>query len=101
MNQLEVLFGVPEPVIAMLHFPGPPGRPRQDRAAGVTSAVDVVNRDLEVLQAASAGRGAAAAAYLAPDAAAAVITPGAVGVAALPVLVDGERTDPALRGAIA
>lgn len=52
MDALERLFGVPKPVIAMLHFPGLPGRPRHDRAAGMRRAVDVVGRDLEVLQAA-------------------------------------------------
>jgi membrane complex biogenesis BtpA family protein len=45
-------FGTPKPVIAMLHFPGLPGRPRHDRVGGRRYLVDVVGRDLEVLQAA-------------------------------------------------
>jgi hypothetical protein len=47
---LEQRFGTPKPVIAMLHFPGLPGRPRHDRAAGRQHLVDVVGRDLAVLQ---------------------------------------------------
>ncbi|HXX61449.1 MAG TPA: BtpA/SgcQ family protein [Candidatus Sulfotelmatobacter sp.] len=45
-------FGSPKPVIAMLHFPGLPGRPRHDRAGGRAALVEAVGRDLEVLQAA-------------------------------------------------
>jgi membrane complex biogenesis BtpA family protein len=45
-------FGTPKPVIAMLHFPGLPGRPRHDRVAGRARLVDVVGRDLATLQAA-------------------------------------------------
>jgi uncharacterized protein len=52
MDALSRLFGVPKPVIAMLHLPGLPGRPQHDRAAGVAGAVDLVGRDLEALQAA-------------------------------------------------
>jgi hypothetical protein len=47
---LEERFGTVKPVIAMVHFPGLPGRPRHDRAAGRARLVDVVGRDLEVLQ---------------------------------------------------
>ncbi|MGO8686550.1 MAG: BtpA/SgcQ family protein [Candidatus Dormibacteria bacterium] len=47
---LEQRFGVSKPVIAMLHFPGLPGRPWHDREAGSRRLVDVVGRDLEVLQ---------------------------------------------------
>ena len=47
---LEQRFGTPKPVIAMLHFPGLPGRPQHDREAGSRHLVDVVGRDLEVLQ---------------------------------------------------
>ena len=47
---LEERFGTAKPVIAMVHFPGLPGRPRHDRAAGRARLVDVVGRDLEVLQ---------------------------------------------------
>jgi membrane complex biogenesis BtpA family protein len=45
-------FGTPQPVIAMLHFPGLPGRPRHNRELGRSHLVDVVGRDLETLQAA-------------------------------------------------
>jgi sugar (pentulose or hexulose) kinase len=44
-------------------------------------------------------RGAGSAAYVALDAEAAAVPPGADGVVALPVLGDGERTDPDLRAA--
>ncbi len=49
-SSLEAVFGTSKPVIAMLHFPGLPGRPRHDRAAGRQALVDVVGRDLLVLQ---------------------------------------------------
>jgi membrane complex biogenesis BtpA family protein len=52
MNVLERVFGVRQPVIAMLHFPGLPGRPRHHRAGGTDHLVDVVGRDLDSLQAA-------------------------------------------------
>ena len=41
MEALDRIFGVTKPVIAMLHLPALPGRPRHDRAAGVDAAVDV------------------------------------------------------------
>ncbi len=47
---LEERFGTSKPVIAMVHFPGLPGRPRHDRDAGRARLLDVVGRDLEVLQ---------------------------------------------------
>jgi len=47
---LEQRFGTAKPVIAMLHFPGLPGRPQHDREAGSRHLVDVVGRDLQVLQ---------------------------------------------------
>jgi len=47
---LEERFGTVKPVIAMVHFPGLPGRPRHDREAGRNRLVDVVGRDLEMLQ---------------------------------------------------
>ena len=47
---LEERFGTVKPVIAMVHFPGLPGRPRHDRDAGRTRLLDVVGRDLDVLQ---------------------------------------------------
>lgn len=50
MDLLERTFGTPKPVIAMLHLPGLPGRPWHDAAAGIGKAVDVVGRDLAVLQ---------------------------------------------------
>ncbi len=43
-------FGTHKPVIAMMHFPGLPGRPWHDRAAGRGKMVDVLGRDLAVLQ---------------------------------------------------
>jgi uncharacterized protein len=49
---LNQRFGTPKPVIAMLHFPGLPGRPRHNRELGRSHLVDVVGRDLETLQAA-------------------------------------------------
>ena len=45
-------FGTVKPVIAMLHFPGLPGRPRHHREGGRQHLLDVVGRDLEILQAA-------------------------------------------------
>src|SRR6202042_5023 len=47
---LEQRFGTVKPVIAMVHFPGLPGRPWHDRAAGRARLLDVVGRDLAVLQ---------------------------------------------------
>ncbi len=50
MSLLRRLFGVDKPIIAMLHFPALPGRPRHDRAAGMGLLVDTLGRDLDVLQ---------------------------------------------------
>jgi len=50
MDGLERTFGVRKPIIAMLHLPGLPGRPWHDVPAGIGKAVDVVGRDLGVLQ---------------------------------------------------
>lgn len=50
MSLLRRLFGVDKPIIAMLHFPALPGRPRHDRAAGMGLLVDTIGRDLDVLQ---------------------------------------------------
>lgn len=50
MDALEHMFGVGKPVIAMLHLPGLPGRPRHDIGGGVGRAVEVVGHDLTVLQ---------------------------------------------------
>ncbi len=47
---LERKFGTSKPVIAMVHFPGLPGRPRHDRGGGRARLLDVVGRDLGVLQ---------------------------------------------------
>ncbi len=49
-RSFEEKFGTTKPVIAMVHFPGLPGRPRHDRRAGPAHLIDVVGRDLEVLQ---------------------------------------------------
>jgi membrane complex biogenesis BtpA family protein len=49
---LRDLFGVDKPIIAMLHLPALPGRPRHDRSRSLGFHVDAVGRDLEVLQAA-------------------------------------------------
>ena len=50
MNSFDALFGHPKAVIAMLHFPGLPGRPRHDRERGPAALVDAVGADLRVLQ---------------------------------------------------
>jgi uncharacterized protein len=50
LGSFDRVFGTAKPVIAMLHFPGLPGRPQHDRAAGRQKLVDTVRRDLEVLQ---------------------------------------------------
>jgi uncharacterized protein len=47
---LSDLFGVSKPIIAMLHLPALPGRPRHDRTAGLQPAIDTVARDLVALQ---------------------------------------------------
>jgi membrane complex biogenesis BtpA family protein len=52
MDAMSRIFGVPKPVIAMLHLPALPGRPLHDREGGITGAVEAVARDLEALQAA-------------------------------------------------
>jgi uncharacterized protein len=50
MDLMERTFGTKKPVIAMLHLTGLPGRPWHDVPSGVDRAVDVVGRDLAVLQ---------------------------------------------------
>ena len=50
MRALERIFGVRKPVIAMLHLPALPGRPRHDVAAGRAAIVDSLARDLAALQ---------------------------------------------------
>jgi hypothetical protein len=52
MTLLRRVFGVDKPIIAMLHLPAMPGRPRHDRSAGMRHLVESVERDLEALQAA-------------------------------------------------
>jgi membrane complex biogenesis BtpA family protein len=47
---LTETFGTSKPVIAMVHFPGLPGRPRHNRPAGRAHLVDVVGHDLAALQ---------------------------------------------------
>jgi membrane complex biogenesis BtpA family protein len=47
---LSSTFGTVKPVIAMLHFPGLPGRPWHNRAAGRQHLLDVIGEDLIVLQ---------------------------------------------------
>jgi uncharacterized protein len=47
---LSSTFGTVKPVIAMLHFPGLPGRPWHDRAGGRQHLLDVIGKDLIVLQ---------------------------------------------------
>jgi membrane complex biogenesis BtpA family protein len=49
-SSLRDMFGIDKPIIAMVHLPALPGRPRHDRAAGMQAIVDAVARDLEVLQ---------------------------------------------------
>ncbi|HUC21581.1 MAG TPA: BtpA/SgcQ family protein [Streptosporangiaceae bacterium] len=44
------LFGVSKPIIAMVHLPALPGRPRHDRDAGMRRVTDTVARDLAALQ---------------------------------------------------
>jgi uncharacterized protein len=51
-QSLAQRFGTTKPVIAMLHFPALPGRPRHNRDMGKAHLLDVVGRDLETLQAA-------------------------------------------------
>jgi hypothetical protein len=50
VSLLHRLFGVGKPIIAMLHLPAMPGRPRHDQAAGVGHLVDTVGRDVDALQ---------------------------------------------------
>jgi membrane complex biogenesis BtpA family protein len=47
---LSDIFGVSKPIIAMLHLPALPGRPRQDRRAGMRPVIDAAARDLAALQ---------------------------------------------------
>jgi uncharacterized protein len=47
---LRDLFGISKPIIAMMHLPALPGRPRHDKAAGMRKVVDSVAGDLVILQ---------------------------------------------------
>jgi membrane complex biogenesis BtpA family protein len=47
--QLEQLFGVRKPVIAMAHLPPLPGTPLYDAAGGPAAIVESVRRDVEIL----------------------------------------------------
>jgi membrane complex biogenesis BtpA family protein len=47
---LKELFGVTKPIIAMVHLPGLPGRPRHDRRAAVRAITDTVAADVAALQ---------------------------------------------------
>lgn len=49
---LDTLFGVPKPVVAMVHVPALPGRPLHDATSGTEGIVDRVARDVAELQAA-------------------------------------------------
>jgi hypothetical protein len=50
MPALKALFGVEQPLIAMCHLDGLPGRPRYDRDGGVARIVESAGRDLQALQ---------------------------------------------------
>jgi membrane complex biogenesis BtpA family protein len=50
MQSLELLFGVPKPLIGMLHLLALPGRPGHDRSGGIDRIVDGLGRDLDALQ---------------------------------------------------
>jgi len=47
---LRDLFGASKPIIAMVHLPALPGRPRHVRPAGMRPLIDRVARDLQALQ---------------------------------------------------
>jgi membrane complex biogenesis BtpA family protein len=49
---LADIFGVPKPLIGMLHAPAFPGRPRYDRDGGMEVVVERLRHDLDVLQSA-------------------------------------------------
>lgn len=52
MTLLRRVFGVDKPIIAMLHLPALPGRPRHDREGGMQVVIESVEHDLKALQAA-------------------------------------------------
>lgn len=47
---LEMLFGRPKPVVAMMHLLPLPGRPLYDNKGGMTAIIDALRRDLDILQ---------------------------------------------------
>jgi len=50
MDVLQRLFVTPKPLIAMVHFPALPGRPRYDAAGGVDAILTRVRHDVRALQ---------------------------------------------------
>src|SRR5205823_5442492 len=46
---LQELFGVEKPVVAMAHLPPLPGTPLYDEAGGTDAIVEAVSRDVEIL----------------------------------------------------
>jgi membrane complex biogenesis BtpA family protein len=50
MTVLERVFGVPKPVIAMVHLPALPGRPRHDRSSTIDGLTNAVGEDVAKLQ---------------------------------------------------
>jgi uncharacterized protein len=50
MPDLSAIFGVDQPLIAMCHLDGLPGRPRYDADGGVARVVESAGRDLQALQ---------------------------------------------------
>jgi membrane complex biogenesis BtpA family protein len=50
MQELNSLFGVDKPLIAMCHLKGLPGRPRHDVAGGMDAIVESLGKDLVALQ---------------------------------------------------
>lgn len=51
LADLEQLFGVDKPAIAMAHLPPLPGTPLYDEAGGADAIVEAVRRDVEILTA--------------------------------------------------
>ncbi len=49
-SRLAEILGTEGPVVAMVHFPGLPGRPRHDASGGMDRIVDAVGRDVVALQ---------------------------------------------------
>ncbi len=44
------LFGVEKPIVAMVHLPGLPGRPRHDRTVSMQQVAEAVVADVQALQ---------------------------------------------------